>query len=237
MSCTDSIRNLVFLKGLIVMVIALFSVISVHFAFAIGTSPKVYPIDSKPFNTPYPEWIVKWTQWLTSIPNNNNPASDTSGIHCGTNQVGPVWYLAGTFGGSAERTCTIPKGKAILTPVLSGFCTYLTDPPKTESELLKCAREGNDGATIEASVDGVPVQNLQQSRITSALSPFVIPAENPYGFTHSGKTQAIVDGWFLFLEPLSSGAHTIHFSGSTVDNPTTGTQSYSTDATYHVNVQ
>jgi len=73
-------------------------------------------------------------------------------------------------------------------------------------------------------------------RITSDLSPFVIPADNPYGFP-AGKTQTIVDGWFLFMEPLLSGQHTIHFSGSVIDNPTTGTQTYSTEATYHLIVQ
>lgn len=80
------------------------------------------------------------------------------------------------------------------------------------------------------------LQNLQNYRITSNLSSFVIPPGNPYGFP-SGRTQAIVDGWFVFLQPLSVGEHTLHFAGSVVGNPTTGTESYSTEVTYHLKVQ
>jgi hypothetical protein len=212
------------------------SLFSVHIASADSLNPKVYPTNSKPYQIPYSDWIVRWTQWLTSVPKDKSPAIDSDGKNCAINQAGPVWFLAGTFGGSAERTCTVPKGKAIMSAVLSAFCTYLIDNVKTESELVKCAREGNGVADVQASVDGRPVQGLQKYGITSNLSHFVIPADNPFGFP-AGKTQTIVDGWFLFMEPLLSGQHTIHFSGSVIDNPTTGTQSYSTEATYHLIVQ
>ena len=90
--------------------------------------------------------------------------------------------------------------------------------------------------SLEVSVDGVQLQNLRETRITSELSNFTIAPDNPFGFP-AGNTQAIVDGYFLFLKPLSQGEHVIHFAGSTVDNPTTGTQSYSTEATYHITVR
>lgn len=89
---------------------------------------------------------------------------------------------------------------------------------------------------MEASVDGFRLQDLQLYRVTSKPSSFLIPNDNPFG-SPSGTTQAIVDGFFVFLEPLSPGKHEIQFSGSIIDNPTTGTQSYSTKVTYNLTVQ
>src|SRR5436309_708111 len=97
----------------------------------------VFAIDSKPYGTPYTEWAGKWHQWLISVPQPLNPATDPTGSNCGQNQTGPVWFLAGTTGGSAERTCTIPSGKAILFPVISGERDYASYPAaKSEPPLV-----------------------------------------------------------------------------------------------------
>lgn len=220
--------------SLIIGVLLLF-LLAVPITLADTINPGLYSTASAPYGVPSSSWTVKWTQWLTSIPKNQNPAADTDGRNCDIKQSGPVWFLAGTFGGSVTRMCTIPTGKAILTPIISGFCTPLTDNVNTTSGLINCAREGNDGAVLEASIDGVELQNLQNYRITSDRAPFSIPPANPYGF-HSGNTTTVVDGYWLFLRQLSPGDHIIHFAGSVIGNPTTGTQSYSTEATYHLKV-
>ena len=63
-------------------------------------------------------------------------------------QSGPVWFLAGTFGGKAERTCTIPSGKAILFPPINTECSYKENPMlKTESDLRACAKHLQDETT------------------------------------------------------------------------------------------
>jgi hypothetical protein len=205
-------------------------------ALADTINPGLYSIQSSPAGIPYSKWTVDWTQWLTSIPKNKNPAADIDGRNCGVNQTGAVWFLAGTFGGSAQRSCTIPSGKSILTPIISGFCTPLTDKVNSTADLSKCAREGDDGASLKAAVDGVELQNLQSYRVTSDRSPFTIPSWNPYGFP-AGRTTTIVDGFWLFLKPLSTGEHTLEFAGSFIGNPTTGPASYSTEITYHLKVQ
>ena len=87
-------------------------------------NPGVYGIDSKPYGIPYAVWAGKWEQWLISVPQPFNPATDPTGKNCAQNQVGPVWFLAGTTGGSAERTCAIPAGKAVLFPVMGSECDY-----------------------------------------------------------------------------------------------------------------
>lgn len=219
----------------IIGLVGLFLLLTLPIALADTINPGVYSTGSAPYEIPYSKWTVKWTQWITSIPKDKNPAADSDGRNCAVNQTGPVWFLAGTFGGSVIRTCSIPSGKAILTPIISGFCTPLTDNVNTTSDLVKCAHEGNDGAVLGASIDGVQLQNPQNYRITSDRSPFTIPAWNPYGF-HAGNTTTVVDGFWLFLQPLLPGDHTVHFVGSFIGNPTTGPPSYTTEATYNLKV-
>jgi hypothetical protein len=101
----------------------------------------VFPVDSKPYGKSYAEWSAIWWQWLLSIPEDKSPAGDLTGENCETNQQGPIWFLAGTFGGAAERTCTIPSGKAIMFSPINSECSYAEYPDeKTESDLLECAK-------------------------------------------------------------------------------------------------
>jgi hypothetical protein len=53
----------------------------------------------------------------------------------------------------------------------------------------------------------------------------------------SGKTQAVSDGWWVFLQPLAPGKHEIHFSGVLVANLSTATQSFADDVTYNLLLQ
>ena len=57
----------------------------------------VFPVDAKPYGKSYAEWSAIWWQWLLSIPKDTSPAGDTTGKNCGTNQQGPIWFLAGTL--------------------------------------------------------------------------------------------------------------------------------------------
>lgn len=70
--------------------------------------PSVSPLGSKPYGLTYGEWTAKWWQWTLSTPKDVNPGGDTTGKNCALKQSGPVWFLSGTFGGSATRVCTIP---------------------------------------------------------------------------------------------------------------------------------
>ena len=83
--------------GLIIIVIGLPWIRNV---LADDINPGAFSIDSKPYGVSYLQWAAKWWQWLLSIPSDTNPAADKTGINCGINQKGPVWFLAGTFGGS-----------------------------------------------------------------------------------------------------------------------------------------
>jgi hypothetical protein len=196
---------------------------------------QVFAIDSKPYGTPYAEWAGKWHQWLISVPQPLNPATDPTGKNCGQNQAGPVWFLAGTTGGSAERTCIIPSGKAILFTVMGSECDYASYPSvKSQSALVSCARADDDRAkNLQATIDGVPLQQLDKYRATSPLFSVTYPAHNLFG-SPPGLTQGIGDGFWVFLQPLSPGKHELHFSGVTPGNPTTGTANFAIDTKYHL---
>src|SRR5215211_1598771 len=79
---------------------------------SMGSTPTPFPADTIQYNVTYSDWTARWWQWLTSIPLDRNPAADETGENCDEGQSGPVWFLAGTFGGPNERVCTIPAGKA-----------------------------------------------------------------------------------------------------------------------------
>lgn len=93
-----------------------------------------------------------------------------------------------------------------------------------------------EGDIAQASVDGMIFQVLQTYRVQSPLFNFTFPKDNIFG-APAGPTQSVSDGIFLLLQPLSPRNHTVHFTGVVLANPTLGTQSFATDATYHLVVK
>jgi hypothetical protein len=145
------------------------------------------------------------------MPKNINPAYDNTGKNCAQRQNGPVWFLAGTYGHPVERACNSPAGKAILFPILNSECSYTEFPKlKTLSELRMCAKTIQDQVTtLIASIDGVPIPHLQEYRIQSPPFNFTLPQNNILGMPANTTTQAIADGNWVFLKPLSPGIHKI----------------------------
>jgi hypothetical protein len=175
----------------------------------------VFPANSKPHGLTYGEWTAKWWQWGYSIPKDINPAYDDTGKNCAQKQNGPVWFLAGTYGHPVNRKCDIPAGKAILFPILNSECSFAEFPKlETLSELRTCAKTIQDQVTtLNATVDGVPISDLQKYRIQSPPFNFTLPLNNILGLPSNITTQAIADGNWVFLKPLSPGSHKITFRG------------------------
>jgi hypothetical protein len=180
-----------------------------------GLPITVFPTNSKPYGLTYGDWTAKWWQWGYSIPKDINPAYDDTGKNCAQKQNGPVWFLAGTYGHPVNRKCNIPAGKAILFPILNSECSFAEFPKlKTLSQLYICAKTIQDQVTtLNASVDGVPISDLQKYRIQSPPFNFTLPQNNILGLQSNITTQAIADGNWVFLKPLSPGSHKIIFRG------------------------
>jgi len=224
----------------IVAVIISFLLIMSSMAFnsrADNINPIVYSIDSKPYGVSYGEWTAKWEQWLISMPQSLNAATDSTGKNCAQNQNGPVWFLAGTAGGSAERTCTIPAGKAILFPITNSECSYAENPNiKPGSDLTACAKQDTNRATnLQATVDGHSLQQLDKYRLTSPPFNVTFAPNNLFG-APNGPTQGVADGFWVFLQQLASGNHEVHFSSFTPSSSPGGAP-FVIDVTYHLIVR
>jgi hypothetical protein len=168
---------------------------------------------------------VKWWKWLLSIPQNSNPIIDDN--PCDVKQKGSFFYLVGTFGGTAERNCTIQKDKAIFFPIVNVIATLDPTPEfNTINKLKKQAALYIDQATdLKASVDGVDIQNLQALR---AQSP---PFKVQDNLTPDGLLTGVSDGYWVPLKPLSVGEHLIHFAAKVPPF------NFETDVTYHLTIK
>jgi hypothetical protein len=198
-------------------------------------NPGVYSKDSSPYETPYGEWMAKWWNWTFSIPKGEHPRDDYTPEKCSANQGGPVWFLADQLGGREERTCTVPEGKAILIPLLTGECGYDAPEVKNDEDLRRCAMAGDEYGVIEATVDGVKLKDLQSYRTQSGFFN-TSQAENNIYDMPAGSFRAFADGYFVFLEPLPPGKHDVDLKVSVL-NPMEPSYNYNADWTYHLIVE
>lgn len=199
---------------------------SVSPAWARNSNPRVIPPNAKAYGMTYGEWTAKWWQWAFSLPVSQNPFFDENGdcTNGANGQLGPVWFLTGVVNvsGTAERNCTVPAGKSLFFPIFNTECSTLEGNGSTEAELRTCAAGLVAPITgLEAEIDGVSIQNLQENyRAASPLFTYgPLPDDNVlqlFGYTApAGATSmSVADGFYLMLTPLSVGQHAIHFTGS-----------------------
>jgi hypothetical protein len=182
----------------------------------------VFPRDSSPYGNTYGEWTAQWWQWLMSIPAATNPNFDTTGANCGVGQSGPVWFLAGSFGGTFNRSCTIPAGKALLvTPLttLDGSAGFDCDPTVPGvlcniNELRAFATENQDNPmALEVTIDGFRMRNLKDFRVQSPTFPITYPVGAVFGAPSGTLSPNNADGYWQLLAPLSAGKHALRARG------------------------
>lgn len=227
----DRLSIILLVVGLLLTsIIASFSM----FAHADSVNPGVYSKDSSPFGSNYSEWIHRWWNWNQGTPASQHPRDNFTSQKCTSNQNGPVWFLADILTGKEERTCTIPSGKAILVPLLTGECHNDGIPPiMTHDELRKCAREGDEFGVLSATLDGHKIQNLDQYRTQTGFGNLTIVKGNIFDNKPGTFNSSNADGFFVFLEPPSPGNHDLQLTTSVV-NPTTPSYNYAADVTYHL---
>jgi hypothetical protein len=171
----------------------------------------------------YGQWSAAWWQWAANISEPNSPVTDDTGADCAVNQKGSVWFLAGTTGGSATRSCTVPADKAILVPIINGECSTVEGNGTTDAELRACARDLIDHVTqTSASVDGTAIDlgPVSQGRFRFQSPLFTITFAPNNGFYPDGSVvgtgKAVSDGFWVMVKPFSKGQHTIDFQGTAV---------------------
>jgi hypothetical protein len=208
--------------------------------FAANTAATVLPPNAVRFGRSYGDWSAEWWRWAYSVPLATNPVADTTGANCAQGQAGQVWFLAGTFGGSpVVRSCTVPAGKHLFFPVLNAlyYCFHPVDPDPICADVATMrafvAGQMNNPVSLQASIDGVPVMNLGSFRVQSPVFTIHLPQGNidsAFGVRQGAYRPSVSDGYFLLVEPLPPGMHTVSFGGQSAGG-------FATQVTYNLTVQ
>ncbi len=215
-------------------------------------NPGVLPPNSHPYGKNYAQWSARWWQWAMSIPYSSNPIFDQTGADCSLKQSGSVWFLAGgsANAGALTRTCTIPSGKAVLFPIINLLNDYPCPPqfnfePAPGQSLQDFLTNGNSSwpsitqylepvTGLAVTVDGVPLQNLSNYRVTSGLFTFTGDPSLTSTFDPciTGMPEHGVSyGYWIMLAPLSVGNHSLHFHAEAQ-----GMYAFTLDVTYALTV-
>jgi hypothetical protein len=227
------------LTTIIVMALGLMMSINIAFADSEETA-------SGEFRS-FAKLSAEWQQWALSIPAPENPQLDATGQNCVVGQRGPIWFLAGIFGGgSATRTCSVPEGKALYFPVINsvqintpGVCGQ--PGALSVRELRDTATLFIDGATnLSVTVDGIVIKKLR--RVRSEVFVVALPENNVFvepctvaglGDVPPGVYSPAVDeGFYVLLNPLPLGPHALHFHA---ENPS-AVPAFTLDVTYNLTV-
>src|SRR5689334_9659060 len=79
------------------------------------------------------QWTADWWTWYWQHPASSDPTTDPDGRFANVNNMGSMFFIAGTPGGSAERSFSVPAGKPLLIPMVNFSDTL--DPKVTENKL------------------------------------------------------------------------------------------------------
>lgn len=222
----------------------------------------IAPIGSTPAGQTYGQWATAFWQWVLGVPQNSysvqskrqrvNPLMDTTGAHCAEHQIGDVWFLAGSWVGSVNRSCTIPAGKSLFFPLINNvYVGFLTDPPEQPTEQWAHDQAAcTEQAVISVSLDGVEINNPtsyftgpsgSQSPAFSVQMPFGVDEDEPGNLLESlgynvkqvrewFLTPSAEQGYYLFVNPLPPGPHNLKWSASGC------TAGWTQDVTYNLTV-
>jgi hypothetical protein len=150
---------------------------------------------------------ARWWQWAGSFERGQDPISDATGARCGDRQPGDVWFLAGTFGGAAARSCRVPSGRPIYVPVLNQVCEVTGGARQAKAD----CRVPVD--TTEATLDGraLPVRQ-------AVTGPFdlEVPDGSVIGFP-AGTARAVSWGSWVGPVDVPDGQHVLELTGRAGD--------------------
>jgi hypothetical protein len=138
------------------------------------------------------------------------PASQDLGPYCYLGQIGNVG-IGVSYSEIGSSECEMPVGMILYVLVIGSECSTGEPPPfygGNEAELKACATSFIS-SNLQASVDGIPVQNIEKYAALSPLYQFTLPADNIVGIP-AGTYDSVAYNTGFLLAPLSPGEHVVH---------------------------
>lgn len=161
------------------------------------------------------EWSAEWWKWALSFPNATNPLNDTSGALASLGDVpGPVFFV----GGHDDIAFQVPTNKYLFFPLITSV--FVVEPAFGDTLADGQAFVSDDFANmtnLHAELDGVPIANLASYGVFSPVFSATIPADGFAGFDQGTFSEVVASGYWLMLEPLTAGQHSLVFGGSVFD--------------------
>jgi hypothetical protein len=159
------------------------------------------------------ELTRRWWQWAASEPAATNPVADTTGEDCHRGQPSDVFFLAGSFGTTEIRQCTVPNRTPILIPVLNAVCGV---------QISDCGF--GPTASKNATLDGKALA------IVNVVSPSPVTikpvAGNPVFPDIASAVSVQLNGDWVLIPALEAGTHDLRVWG--------GQGGFEIDVTYHL---
>jgi len=158
---------------------------------------------------------AEWWKWAMAAPQEINPVADRSGRHCAVGQQGKVWFLAGGFGSSkVSRECRVPADRHLFFPVVNMvYYRHPQNPNYTCEQAKRLAALNNDTAIdLFASLDGVGIPGIEKQRVKTEKC-FDVFERVPKSAGAPNAFPSATDGYWLLLQPLPKGRHTLTFGG------------------------
>jgi hypothetical protein len=198
------------------------------------------------------DWTKDWWRWLVNGPREPfNQSDDTTGLLAYIHNDEPVFFLAGNdpFSGAASnatRTILVPHGKPVLVPLINSIdiegpgitnAGHLDQPVPGTAALQNMAQDSLSGQeklwepnTMSLKVDGQSISNLQDHLESTdffslgKIAPNTFLTSDAIGVKPGAVgSVSLASGYFVMLDNLSYGVHTVSFGGTlnTAPNPTT----------------
>jgi hypothetical protein len=190
---------------------------------SIGNADKVtFSRGQTPIGRSWETWIELWCKWYYG---NRLKYEMTDKMCTNWNQNEKnqeLCFLMKTLINTSEEKIEyetkVPKGRLLFLPLINNLINFYHYPNlQSESELCSCSKSEIDNQTIVyLSVNGNEIKGIQQYRIRSNLFDILlVDHNNP---TQKIETQAISEGYWIFLHSLPLGRNKIYFKVETISD-------------------